>query len=259
MKRLFPLLLPSLLSAEIVETTLTLTPASSAENTLALGLTAQGFPSSDSSQASGTVEASIDIDPDTGEISSLELLSGEISATPVEFVVRVFILGTIYDISTSTLGATVTTPLQSAPVSDGASPANLHQVTINEGTLTGAALGSPIPEQNFADTPVSGTGTDGSFVEITSILNPASTTTARVFDLDFTFPVDIDQIIEVDGITATVTASGTIRATGLVRLSVAPPNLYRGWATANRSAEAAFTANDFSKSSPQRPALGPWL
>ena len=245
MKWLLPLLWPSFGSAEIVETTLTLTPATQSENSLALGLSVGAVSSSDTSLTSGTVTARIDIDADSGEISSLELLSGEISATAVNLVGKIFGF-TTYDVSTSILGATVLTPSGPAPVANGQSPSELHQITINEGTLNGDALGSAIPEQNFGDMPVSGNGTAGTFVGLSSTLNPADTTTGSLFDLNFTFPVNITQVIDFDEISATVTATGNIRATGLAKFTVTPPNLYRTWATGNRRAEAAFAANDFS-------------
>ena len=241
------LALASFTSAELVDVTLTLTPASASENTLDLTLNVSGFGSADSSQASGTIEARIDIAPDTGEISSLELISGDVSATGVNFRATTgFGFITVYDITTTTLGATVVTPSPPASVVGGQSAAELHDLTIDEGTLDGTSLAGPIPPQDFATTNVTGSGTPGSFVTITSAASTDSTSTTLVYDIDLTLPVAIEQLIEEEGISGTITANGTVRALGQVSLPVAPVDPYLVWATANGNAAALFEENSFS-------------
>lgn len=246
MKRLLPLFLVAPLgSAELVDVTFELTPASASVNTLDLGLAVSFFTSSAKSEASGTVSTRLEIDPTNGEISTFEFLEGDVSATDVNFQAGFGALG--YNLNATGLGGTLDTPLPPSIVTGGQSPAPDHELLINEGMLTGFALGSPVPAQNFAETPVAGAGTAATFVTIAATKNEAqSSETLTVYDLEFIFPVDITQVIDVDGLSATVTANGTVRATGQTSFEEAPPNPYLAWAAANGMSEALFTDNDFS-------------
>ena len=223
------LFLTSLASAELVDVTLTLTPPTANENTLDLGLSVAvplfgNFPSSDTSETSGTILARLDIDPVTGEVSTIALLSGDVTATDVNFRATNFFLGTIYNISLVDMQATVETPSPPAPVINGLTSATLHNIIINEGTLSGTSVAGDIPTQDFADEPVAGSGPEGDFIEISAVSSRDSTPTTQVFDIEFAFPVAIDQTIESDTVTGTITANGTVRALGQVSFRIAPPN-----------------------------------
>ena len=248
MKKTFtlPLLLStSIASAELVDVTLNLIPASSAQNTLSLSLSVMGISSSDTSQASGSINARLDIDPSTGAISSFELLSGEVTTTAVEFEARGFFNILLYSINTTDLGATVNTPAPPAPVSNGETAAELHELIINSGSLSGTSLAGDIPSQDFADNNVTGSGTVGDVVTITSALSIGSSATSQIFDLGLSFPVSITQEVEAEGLSATITADGLVRAIGQVSFTRAPTNPFLLWATDNGIANAPFEGNDF--------------
>ncbi|MGJ8726437.1 MAG: hypothetical protein ACSHYB_17955 [Roseibacillus sp.] len=243
------LLVTSFASAELVDITLTLTPVTASENKLALTLQVPILGNdSDTSDVSGTIAARIDIDPGSGTISTLELLSGDIDGTAVSFS-QSSIFGN-YNISTSAIGGTVDTPAPPAPVSSSQSAAELHEFTINAGTLTGSVTPLFSATTNIAEdfslSPVTGPGTAGDFVNLSSTANAgASSPTLAVYDLDFDYPIDITQEVDV-GVTVTFLASGTMRATGQVSIPVIPPNPFLTWATSNGDASASFEGNDFS-------------
>ena len=247
-KYLFTLfLLSSIACAELVDVTLNLIPATSEDNTLALSLSVGEISSADTSQVSGTINARLDIAPNTGTISSIELLSGDVTATAVEFEARGLSNILIYSINTTNLGATVDTPSPPAPVSNGETAAELHDLIINSGSLSGTSLAGDIPSQDFADNNVTGSGTLGDVVTITSALSIGSTPTSQVFDLSFSFPVAISQDVEAEGLAATITANGLVRAIGQATIAVAPPNPYLVWAEANGIPNAPFEGNDFNE------------
>ena len=255
-----PLFLSALLStlasaatAELVNVTLELTPTTSTENTLDLTLSIPGIGSgSDSSAVSGSIQARIDIDPLTGTISSLELRSGNITGTPIRFATGGIIGG--FDLSSTTIGATVNTPAPPAPVSANQSAAELHEFTFNSGTFSGI-VNAPLLDivtdvsEDLAATPVTGAGNPGDFVTLNSTANSEdSTPTLAVYDLDLSYPIAITQGVDI-GLTATFIANGTIRATGQAAIEI-PPSPYLIWATANGNSEAPFTGNDFSDQLP---------
>lgn len=249
---LFLLLSTALLRAELVDVVLTLSPPTTSENSIELQITAPLASAPDQSEVSGTVNARIDIDPTTGEISSLELLSGNISGTPVSFSATSFLAS--YNVATSALGGTVDTPNAPAPVTAGQSAADLHEFTINSGTLTGSArLGptnTPVSQNFAAPNNVTGTGAPGSFVEIDATANSGlSTTTTAVYDLTFLYPLEITQSVEA-GVNITIEAEGNLVATGQVSLTLPITDPYLLWATANGIAEADFTAFDFNSQLP---------
>lgn len=261
MKRLRPLLFLSIVfltahsaSAEVIEVTFTLTPATADENTLNLGLSIAvpfvgAVPSSDSSQASGTVLARLDLDPESGAVSSFALLSGDISASDVNFVGSLF-GSELYNLQAQDMGATVVTPSPPAAVSQGLSPAELHDITINEGTLSGRSALGPIEPQDFAELPVTGSGGEGDFVEITAVRSSRSSTSRDVFDLMLRYPISISQMIDTEGGSGTITATGTVRALAEASLRRLAPNPYLAWAVANGNAEAPFEQKNFSSTLP---------
>lgn len=255
MKIQFLLLLSTaLLPAELVEVVLTLSPANATDNTIELQITAPLASAPDDSEVSGTVNARIEIEPATGAISSLELLSGTISGTPVSFSASS--LAASYDVSTSTLGGTVETLGGPAPVTAGQSPAELHAFTINSGTLTGSArilfTTTPISQNFAAPNNVTGTGVPGSFVELGASANTGlSTETTAVYDLAFLYPLAITQTVEAAaGVDITLVAGGTLRATGQVSLTLPVTDPFQLWATSNGRAEADFAAFDFNSELP---------
>lgn len=257
MKQLLALLpFFSCASAELVDVTLTLTPVVTiepTENVLAIGVQTPAGNASDTSEVSGTISTRLDIDPTSGEISTLEFLSGDLEGTGVSLEGGDFFAS--FELTTTALGGTLDTPAPPAPVdSGGQSPASLHEFSINEGTLSGSfttlLTGTTPITQDFSSEPVSGTGSEGEFVTVTATLNAAeSTSTLAVYDIELAYPISISQEIDL-GITVTVSADGLVRATGQTSFPIASSNPYLSWTETNGIPEAPFADSDFSDQLP---------
>ena len=197
-------------------------------NQLTLSLAVSGFGSdSDTSTITGSLLTRLDIDPATGRSPEFTILSGNIQGTPVSLQIRVLFV-TIVDVSSTTIGgtvATITPPGTIDPLT-GQGDAAQHEVTINQGTVSGTASGSPI-SFDFTTDPVSGTGSGTATVTIT----PAGTTSTRgLFNVAVTLPVSLSEPIPNDfGLTATISATGTIKAAGQVSV---PLSDYLAWTEA---------------------------
>lgn len=161
-----------------------------------------------------------------------------------------------YNLTTETPGGTgeisgfVFTLTPPAPVIAGQSEAELQVLTINSGVLSGSAnvtgIGNIPVSQDFSEEPVLGAGAEGDFISLVSTLNnAASTTNAVVYDLDFSYPINLTQEVDV-GLTVSIAAEGNFRATGQVSLPLEPSNPYLIWTRENGLEGATFTENDFS-------------
>ncbi|MEM9080656.1 MAG: hypothetical protein AAGC74_08210 [Verrucomicrobiota bacterium] len=204
----------------------------------------------DQTSLSGTLDIRITIDPNSGDITTLELISGDLDATPLSFsgnlLFNNFPIGT-YNATSSNLGGTVdtTTPPSIVNPLTGESPAEDHEFIFNEGTITGTALGTTVNE-NFATNPVAGNGKVGDFVCILSTLNAAaSTSSLKVYDLTLEFPAFATNTFPVDGgsfgtVNVSSLALGVLKAEGQVAV---PLNPYLAWASANGIPNAPFTAD----------------
>lgn len=247
MKRLSPALLLATLTlcrAELVEVTLTLTPPVAAANILDLELSVPVAGSdNDPTRVRGEVSAQIDIDPETGVISSLTINSATLTGTPVTFASGGLLAS--YDLSTTFLGGTITTPGPPAPVSAaGQSPAEQHTFTINSGRLSGTAVTigrSMNVNGSFAIDPFSGQGDAGTFVTITAVRNAASTSSDVIYDLSLSYPLNLTQEIDVQpGVAATIRAVGTLQAEGVANIPLDLPNPYLEWVASNNLTEGSF-------------------
>ncbi len=197
-------------------------------NQLTLSLAVSGIGSdSDTSTITGSLLTRLDIDPATGRSPEFTILGGNLQGTPVSLQIKVLFV-TVVDVSSTTIGgtvATITPPGTIDPLT-GQGDAAQHEVTINQGTVSGTASGSPI-SFDFTTDPVSGTGSGTATVTIT----PAGTTSTRgLFNVAVTLPVSLSEPIPNDlGLTATISATGTIKAAGQVSV---PLSDYLAWTEA---------------------------
>ncbi len=229
------LLLPSLaLAQEAGEATLTLGPGP-AENLLALQLGALGFTDSQSTQISGDIDVSLEIDPATGKVLTIEFTDGELSASDVVFSLA-FGAATA---STSGIKGTVDTPGAPGAV-DGDTQkfsAAEHRITFNQGQLMGDALGNSF-STDFSTSPTEWTGNGDGEVTVTEV---SRTATRIIFDVDLALPVIDTQTETYDGIEVELTLTGTLTASGQVFVY---RSAYLQWTEENGIAGAAFT-DDF--------------
>jgi hypothetical protein len=176
------------------------------------------------STVTGSLLARLAIDPATDRSPEFTILGGSFQGTPVSFSLRNFLLGSITATS-STIGGTMftITPPGLIDPATGIGDASQHQFVINQGTVTGSAVGNPL-SVNFATDPASGKGSGSATVTITR----ASTTATRaVCNVTVTLPVNLTEPIPNDyGLTATFSATGTFKAAGQVSV---PLSDYLAW------------------------------
>jgi len=187
------LLTSSLVQADIISVTMTLSTPSPTANRLALGF-AGGNTTSD---MSGTIIANIDINRVTGVISSLDFTGGLITTTN-------WTMNTGFGpFSGTNIVATMdTTPAAPGSTVTAGSFNATEQLLILNGGI--ASLPAAAFTQNFATTPlpIPGAGTGS----LTSVLNNG------VFDLAFSMPINNTQVLQGQNLTIV----GSIVATGQV-------------------------------------------
>lgn len=162
----------------------------------------------------GTVEATIDVDPATGQPQSISLQNGQASATNMRF--RKLNTAPSYDILFSGLGFAIDTPAPPSIVTNPAAgefDAADHAFTINQGTATGYVL-SGITRTNINESFAppneivgAGTGTG------TVVLTPAGSSGGYLkYHVSVTFPISGDETITGDSGTIRVISNGNIQA-----------------------------------------------
>jgi len=171
------------------------------------------------STITGTVLATLAIDPATNRTPELSISDGVISGTPVSFSMSVFLLGSV-KINSSTIGGTAFTTTPPGPVDPptGNFDATLHQFVMNQGTLTGTAVGSPV-DINLANDPFTGTGKgtgNAILVRGPDTATRANYTLTMILPIDFTNPVSL----------GTVRFTGNMKATGQISV---PLSDYLAW------------------------------
>ena len=153
------LFLSSSLFSELVDVTFTASSSGGAFNSLDFVLSAPGVGSSSNalgSQVAGTVVARLNVDPDTGAVSSIRWLSSQLQGSPSSFQQGPFNLQTTtleMDIESFAQTVSLTSlNLGANGVATGSS-ANLHDLVINGGVVTGSVGNSSVNE-NFATDPI---------------------------------------------------------------------------------------------------------
>lgn len=208
-------------------------------NQLAITLKVDLFGSqTKTSTVSGTLDARFAMDPATGRNPEFTILSGAVSATPVSFLLRNFLLGSI-TASSTTLGGTVstTTPPGLLDPATGTGDASQHRFVIHQGSVSGSALGNPIAT-DFASNPATGSGSGTASVSLTRI---GSTPTRAVFEVVASVPVSLSQPIPNDyGLNATFSATGTLKAKGQISVPLTP---YLAWTETEGIEGAGFAAD----------------
>lgn len=203
--------------------------------------TASGQTATDTetTDVTGTIDSSINADPTTGATTQMTITSGNISLSNMNFVLRVFVIVTVADVTTSGLGGTAFTLAPPAPVTPNASggtfDASLHSILINRGTVSGTALGNPVNE-DFATSPFGGAGSGtGTIAMVAGVAD----STHRTFQATVTVPVDFTDTVDLGGTPVTIRGQGSIRAAGPIRI---PLNAWIDWTSANGLSGASFSS-----------------
>lgn len=222
------LMLTSVSTAQVRgNTVLTLSDAPDV-NVLGITLSALGIQDGENSDLSGTVSATLEIDPETDQVLEFTLTSGDLTATDMNFSL---LGGLIADVSISDVKATIVT-FAEGPVDaeTGQFEASLHQVTLNQGSISGTSIGGAVDE-DFSQNSVSGTG---SGIGTVSITRTAVVGNIVTYEILVVLPLEFSNPLQ-DGVEVLV--DGTVQMEGSIEVPLDP---YLGWTEMNGIAEAPF-------------------
>jgi len=197
-------------------------------NILNVTLSAVGIEDEQDSALHGTVNAILRIDPATDQVSEFTLTSGDLTATDMDFSL---LGGLIADVSLSGIKATLATSSEGlVDPATGQFDGALHQVTLNQGAITGTSIGGAVDE-NFSQNPVSGAGSGIGTVAITRTATEGNIVT---YDILVVLPLDFSNPLQ-EGVNVLVDA--TIQMEGSIAVPLDP---YLGWTETNGILEAPF-------------------
>lgn len=195
----------------------------------------------------GTVDAWLDVDHGNATTSELTLLNGQIagsdfsaSGTASSFGIP---LGT-YQLNATGLAGTFFTiqPPGAVTPSTGTFNAAQHRFVINQGNVSGNALGQTYQTAFNSQNPFAGTGSGSGSVTLT----PAGSDADSIF---YQVVVVVPGVSVTDSMvvgnppltsTVTVTGTGTIKAAGLIDV---PRSAYRAWTLREGIPGAAFSGD----------------
>lgn len=192
---------------------------------------------SDTTTLTGTVDATFDIDPAAATTRELTLTNGRANGTSMSFA-RSF-LGQGYNITVSNLSTglyTINPPGVVTPAT-GQFAASQHRFEIDQGTISGTALGSPVNESFTPENPASGTGSGTGTV---TLVPAGDSGIYRTFAVTVVMPVTINDSFVTGTTTVNVTASGTLKGTGTVQV---PRTEYLAWTADEGIPGAPFTGD----------------
>lgn len=208
-------------------------------NILNVTLSAVGIEDEQESDLSGTVNAILEIDPATDQVSELTLTSGDLTATDMDFSLGP--LGLIAEVSLSGIkGVIATSPVGLVDAATGQFDGALHQVTLNQGAISGTSISGDVRE-NFSQSPVSGTGSGIGMVTITRTATEGNIVT---YDILVVLPLEFSHPLQ-EGVDVLVDA--TIQMEGSIEVPLDP---YLGWAEMNGIPEAPFEGDHDSDGIP---------
>jgi autotransporter-associated beta strand protein len=232
---LFAIFSVGLLDAHTGNGTLTLLTPATGVNRLNVTVSAvyNGITVSDSdtTDATGTITASINANPTTGATTQMSITGGNLSMTNMNFVLKAFIFVTVANINTAGMAGTAFTaspPAPSTPSGSGGSfDASLHRLLINSGAISGTVLGDPV-NSDFATAPVEGAGSGTGTVNMVA---GTADGTHRTFNATVTIPVDFTDNQVLNGTPVSIRVQGTLKAAGSVLIPLFGPCTWTGLAS----------------------------
>ena len=229
MKGMLPLFcLSQLAQAEVVSTTLNLV-SEATFNELGVTIDIDNFQSSsDTSTLTGTVEITIDFDPITGEVFTLDLTGGTISGSQVNFAGNHnsgAVVGS-YTLMSNNMAGEPNTIAPPGIVTDnpgfGDFVAADHELIINSGTFTGSVntiAGNQPVNEDLSVNPAIASGSGTGNIEAFFVSASAS---GETFEVTLLLPLDAVSSFDVNGTNVDVTTTGTIKAVGQVTVGIPP-------------------------------------
>jgi hypothetical protein len=194
-------------------------------NKFQVRVSASGFSDTKTTTLTGTLGARLNINHTNNTTDTMVVTSSNISASNLSFRLGGFL--NLANFSTQGKKVALLTPGGIGPVNPatGTFDATLHAFAVNEGTLSGTALGSPI-SLNFAESPLTGTGTGNGSVTLT---NRVEGPNRRIsYTVTVTIPATINNDLLLNGTAVNIRITGTLRATGTIY--VMRPITYAEWA-----------------------------
>jgi len=175
--------------------------------------------SSDTTDLTGTIGVTVNIDPVTGKTPLLTLSAGRVNGTDMSFSA----LG--YNLSSANLSAAINTiaPPGTVDPDTGVFAANQHNFIVDQGAFTGTAAGNPVNITLSPTATLAGLGTGNGSLTLT----PAGTSGPyKLFNAVVVLPVALSQTETTSGIDVLITATGTVRATGQIQM---PSSEFNAW------------------------------
>lgn len=206
--------------------------------------------SDDTSDLSGTMTVKVNIFPGLTTTDELTVLSADIEGSDVELSAGNFLAS--YEFVGEDLGfsAFTTAPPGIVDFANGEFDASQHEVTVNQGTLSGSAstilTGTEAVDYDFNEDNFTGQGAGTGTVTIT----PGRIEGQKFyFSIAVELPTNIEQTIEVEGapVDADVKIEGTLKATGETFIEI--PD-YATWAAGTGVEAASGNEFDITPSTP---------
>ncbi len=245
-----------LAGGELIEVRFDLVTASESANRLDAEVSPPLLPSSsDQSDASGFILASLEINRETGEISEASFNGGAIDLTAVTFEAALTVFGNTlasYSIASTELGGRVFTSNPPSELSNGFSPARDHVFIVESGSFSGEIVPDTGPIAfDFAQQPVFREGPEDGSVSISATPNSElSNDETSVFDLSLALPLDLSDTANDGSVAVDFTIQGTIQATAQTTLSLSETSPYTTWLETQSLPSLPFSDFDFNPSLP---------
>lgn len=201
-----------------------------AANVLNVTLSAFGIEDEESSDLSGAVEATLEINPGADQVSRLTINSANLTATDMSFSLAIGEIS-VAEVSLNGIEATIaTSQVGWVDPATGQFDAGEHEVTLSEGVISGTSVVGEVNE-NFSESPVSGTGSGTGEVVLSRMAVKGNTITYRVvvvLPVEFSNPLQEGVDVRVDS---------TVQFEGVIEVPLDP---FAAWAELQGIPDAPF-------------------
>ena len=201
-----------------------------AANVLNVTLSAFGIEDEESSDLSGAVEATLEINPGADQVSRLTINSANLTATDMSFSLAIGEIS-VAEVSLNGIEATIaTSQVGWVDPATGQFDAGEHEVTLSEGVISGTSVVGEVNE-NFSESPVSGTGSGTGEVALSRMAIKGNTITYSVvvvLPVEFSNPLQEGVDVRVDS---------TVQFEGVIEVPLDP---FAAWAELQGIPDAPF-------------------
>ena len=204
-----------------------------AANVLNVTLSAFGIEDEESSDLSGAVEATLEINPGADQVSRLTINSANLTATDMSFSLAIGEIS-VAEVSLNGIEATIaTSQVGWVDPATGQFDAGEHEVTLSEGVISGTSVVGEVNE-NFSESPVSGAGSGTGEVALSRMAIKGNTITYSVvvvLPVEFSNPLQEGVDVRVDS---------TVQFEGVIEVPLDP---FAAWAELQGIPDAPFAGD----------------